>query len=131
MQGEGTPLSHPICAQTAKFFMKLRDWKVNPMSPLDSWPDSRNNMLFVKLLYREREIANDAVVNYVTYRISKLCTERNLETMSNGQLWWVWIMLERLTNKNPCVWKSRADINCVQNMLRSSVVEMCPEIRSN
>jgi hypothetical protein len=25
MQGEGTPLSHPICAQTAKFFMKLRD----------------------------------------------------------------------------------------------------------
>jgi hypothetical protein len=34
-KAEGTPHSGPICAQIATFFMKLLDWKVSSVSPLD------------------------------------------------------------------------------------------------
>jgi hypothetical protein len=56
---EGTSVSGPMCAQKAKFFMKLWDWKVSSMSLLDGLPDSSNDMVFVKSLYRERDLTHD------------------------------------------------------------------------
>jgi len=64
---------------------------------LDGWSNSCNKMEFVKLLYRERLSASDAASSTLN---SRNITRRKVEARSAMLHLWVWVIFERLTNKN-------------------------------